>query len=126
MQFKKAGKRIQVLAYRGYDKEKRRAIVKLMGSLDVRTYEIAEGFLFDELTGNERDEFDGYIAEALTRKAREDEIGAAENLAANIDKAIRAIKDGFVSENPSWKSDVLASVEGLQEVAVHLLVPTSD
>ena len=28
MQFKRQGRRVQVLAYRGYDKEKRRAIVK--------------------------------------------------------------------------------------------------
>jgi hypothetical protein len=34
MQFKTVGKRIQVLAYRGYDQEKRRAVVKMLGSFD--------------------------------------------------------------------------------------------
>ena len=39
MQFKKVGKRIQVLAYRGYDTEKRRAVVKMLGSFDAYTHE---------------------------------------------------------------------------------------
>ena len=49
MQFKRQGRRVQVLAYRGYDKEKRRAIVKMMGSYDVYSYEPSDG-LIDSLT----------------------------------------------------------------------------
>jgi hypothetical protein len=34
VQFKPVGNRIQLVAYRGYDQEKRRAIVKVLGSID--------------------------------------------------------------------------------------------
>ena len=39
MQLKKIGKRIHVLAYRGYDTEKRRAVLKMLGSFDAYSHE---------------------------------------------------------------------------------------
>jgi len=60
MQFKRQGRRVQVLAYRGYDKEKRRAIVKMMGSYDVYSYEPSDG-LIDSLTDDEKKELQSHI-----------------------------------------------------------------
>ena len=45
MQFKEQKGRVQVLAYDGYDKEKRRAIVKMLGSFDRYTYSPSVGLL---------------------------------------------------------------------------------
>ena len=59
MQFKKVGKKIQVLAYRGYDKEKRRSIVQLLGTLDAYTLEPSTGLL-DSLTVDEKIELQSY------------------------------------------------------------------
>ena len=60
MQFKRQGRRVQVLAYRGYDKEKRRAIVKMMGSIDAYSYEPSDG-LIENLTDEEKKELQSYI-----------------------------------------------------------------
>ena len=60
MQYKKTGRKVQVHAYRGYDKEKRRAIVKMLGSYDAYTYELSDGLL-DNLTAEEREELQSHI-----------------------------------------------------------------
>lgn len=59
MQFKTVGNRIQVLAYRGYDQEKRRAIVKMLGSLCrfTLTYDEALTASMDESEKKELAEF---------------------------------------------------------------------
>ena len=43
MQFKPVGNRIQLVAYRGYDQEKRRAIVKVLGSIDAYSLVMRQG-----------------------------------------------------------------------------------
>lgn len=60
MQFKEVGKRIQVLAYRGYDKEKKRAVIKLLGSFNKYSYEMSDG-LEESLTDAEKEEVQSYI-----------------------------------------------------------------
>jgi len=70
MQFKKVGQRIQVLRYEGYDKDRRRAIVKMVGSVHNRTFEPTVG-LIESLTDDERVELDEFIERK--RKSSEDE-----------------------------------------------------
>lgn len=60
MQFRAAGKRVQVLAYRGYDKVKRRATVKLLGSFDRYGYDVPEE-LTNVLTDDEKKELQSHI-----------------------------------------------------------------
>ena len=55
MQFKEQKGRVQVLAYEGYDKEKRRAIVKMVGSFDRYDYSLSVGLL-DKLTDEQKTE----------------------------------------------------------------------
>jgi len=43
MQFRKQGDKIQVLKYATYDKDKRRAVIKMIGSFDCNTFEQTEG-----------------------------------------------------------------------------------
>ena len=43
MQFKEQKGRVQVLAYDGYDKEKRRAIVKMLGSFESKRFAVLYG-----------------------------------------------------------------------------------
>lgn len=78
MQFKKVGNRIQVLAYRGYDNEKKRAIVKMLGSLDDSTLQLSEG-LVDSMTEDEKSELQSYI-----EKERQDRKISIEKSAINI------------------------------------------
>lgn len=60
MQFRPQGNRVQVLAYRGYNKEKRRAEVKLLGSFSRTDFSLSDG-LFDALTDGEKEELQSHI-----------------------------------------------------------------
>ncbi len=62
MQYREQGNRIQVLAYRGYNKEKRRAEVKMVGSFDRYSFTLSDGLL-DTLTDDERAELQAKIDE---------------------------------------------------------------
>ena len=60
MQFKEQKGRVQVLAYDGYDKEKRRAIVKMLGSFDRYDYSLSVGLL-EKLTVEQKTELQSEI-----------------------------------------------------------------
>ena len=60
MQFKEQKGRVQVLAYEGYDKEKRRAIVKMLGSFDRYDYSLSVGLL-EKLTDEQKEELQSEI-----------------------------------------------------------------
>ena len=60
MQFKEQKGRVQVLAYEGYDKEKRRAIVKMLGSFDRYDYSLSVGLL-ERLTVEQKEELQSEI-----------------------------------------------------------------
>ena len=60
MQFKEQKGRVQVLAYDGYDKEKRRAIVKMLGSFDRYNYNLSVGLL-EKLTDEQKTELQSEI-----------------------------------------------------------------
>ena len=56
MQYREQGDKIQVLKYVGYNKEKRRAEVKMLGSFDKYTFKQTDGLL-DGMTDDEKKEF---------------------------------------------------------------------
>ena len=60
MQFKEQKNKVQVLAYEGYDKEKRRAIVKMLGSFDRYDYSLSVGLL-ERLTVEQKEELQSEI-----------------------------------------------------------------
>ena len=60
MQFKEQKGKVQVLVYSGYDKEKRRAIVKMVGSFDRYNYSLSVGLL-ESLTVEQKDELQSEI-----------------------------------------------------------------
>lgn len=84
MQFRRQANKIQVLAYRGYDKVKRRAIVRMLGSFDRYTFELSDG-LMDNLTDDEKEELTSYIEKLRQsyeeRKRREAMSSAVEGMA---------------------------------------------
>ena len=70
MQFKPQGRRVQVLAYAGYDKDKKRAIVKMLGSYDSYNLEPSDG-LINNLTDEQKTELQSHFEEV--RQSREKE-----------------------------------------------------
>lgn len=69
MYFKVAGKKIQVLAYRGYNREKKRADVRMIGSISGQIFTPTERHK-DSITESEYKEIEAYI-EAVQQKDRE-------------------------------------------------------
>ena len=81
MQFKEQKGRVQVLAYDGYDKEKRRAIVKMLGSFDRYNYSLSVGLL-EKLTVEQKDELQAEIEkrrQSDSRKIRQDAISYSDS-----------------------------------------------
>lgn len=92
MQFKKVGDRIQILAYVGYDKEKRRAKVQMVGSL--RAY---SPFIDDELRSKLNDEqlkeVQAYIDEKKEADLFESDKFALEYLPKSLNRGARLVRD---------------------------------
>ena len=81
MQFKEQKGRVQVLAYDGYDKEKRRAIVKMLGSFDRYTYSPSVGLL-ENLTDEQMMELQSEIEKRRqldSRKIQQDAISYSDS-----------------------------------------------
>ncbi len=92
MQFKTVGERVQVLVYAGYDKEKRRAVVKMAGSISRSDYSLSDGLL-ESLTDSQKSELQSFI-ETLRQS---DELKARQSIAFSIDSHIRIVADSIRS-----------------------------
>jgi hypothetical protein len=112
MQFKHQGRRVQVLAYRGYDKEKRRAIVKMMGSIDVYSYEPSDG-LTENLTDEEKTELQSYIETERQAAEKRTRQYFAESSASRISEVADTIKAGDFEPSEAWAADTWAAIEAL-------------
>lgn len=91
MQFKKVGNNIQVLAYRGYDKEKKRSVIKMIGSIDVLTLNPTDG-LIKSTTVDENEELMKYIEQELNVRKFEKRQAAVNTLSAHINNAVHALQ----------------------------------
>ena len=112
MQFKRQGRRVQVLAYRGYDKEKRRAIVKMMGSIDAYSYEPSDG-LIENLTGEEKTELQSYIETERQAAEKRSRLYSAKSAASRIKEVADTIKAGDFEPSEAWAADTWAAIEAL-------------
>ena len=112
MQFKRQGLRIQVLAYRGYDKEKRRAVVKLLGSMDADTFEASPGLL-GNLQGNELEELQAYVEENRQKRDRDRRLRRARELDLSLRIAAEAIGEGEFVPDGTWAADTWAAIDAL-------------
>ena len=112
MQFKRQGRRVQVLAYRGYDKEKRRAIVKMMGSIDVYSYEPSDG-LIENLTDEEKTELQSYIETERQAAEKRSRLYSAKSAASRIKEVADTIKAGDFEPSEAWAADTWAAIEAL-------------
>jgi len=100
MQLRESGNTIQILVYRGYSKEKRRAIVKMIGSINKYTLKPSEG-LIEQLTDKERDELNGFIEQkqkTITDQRRADSFGLAITYLIQAGEAIQRHKEEFNAE----------------------------
>ena len=114
MQFKRQGRRVQVLAYRGYDKEKRRAIVKMMGSIDVYSFEPSDG-LIENLTDEEKTELQSYIETERQAAEKRTRQYFANSAASRIKEVADTIQGGDFEPSEAWAADTWAAIEALSK-----------
>lgn len=112
MQFKRQGRRVQVLAYRGYDKEKRRAIIKMMGSIDVYSYEPPDN-LIKNLTDDEKTELQSYIQKERQAAEKKSRQYSAKSAASRIAEVADTIKAGDFEPSEAWAADTWAAIDAL-------------
>lgn len=112
MQFKRKGNKINVLAYRGYDREKRRAVVKMVGSMSAHTYTPSENLL-ENLTDDEREELQKYIEDARQESDRQARRYAVDAIPSRLADAAEAITAGEVEPSEAWAAEVWAAMTTL-------------
>ena len=114
MQFKKVGKRIQVLAYRGYDTEKRRAVVRMLGSFDAYTYE-TPAELLDNLSDEEKAELKDYISGLKQQSSEQYEQMLISHLGRDVVKVAGLILDENSRQSEQWGNEMWAALETMQK-----------
>lgn len=114
MQFKKTGKRIQVLVYRGYDKEKKRSIIKMLGSLDRYTYEPTDG-LINSLTEDEKIELQSYIEKERQYGEKILIQYDINNSVCHIKKITDALKSGDFEFSKEWADEMWTALDSLNQ-----------
>ena len=115
MQFKKVGKKIQVLAYRGYDKEKRRSVVQLLGTIDAYSLEPSLGLL-DSLTIEEEKELQLYKENTRLQYKKQYDSHSILSIASRINSvSILLETPENYSIGEEWGGRVWDSIEKLQK-----------
>lgn len=109
MQFKKQGGRIQVLKYAGYDKAKRRAVVKMVGSFDAYTLAVPVE-LEQALSPEDLEEVRAHIKELRTASDKRARQAISELAADRIKSVARTISEGDFEPSERWAADVWAAV----------------
>jgi hypothetical protein len=117
MQFRQSGNRVQVLAYRGYDKEKRRATVKLLGSFDRHGFGMSDG-LMDALNDDEKAELQSHIKSIRQSHDEDYRQSVTKNVDSFISKASDCLSNGECDGllTPEYASRVYASIDSLTKV----------
>ena len=116
MQFKPVGNRIQLVAYRGYDTEKRRAIVKVLGSIDAYSLDVPQTLL-EVLSDEEKAEVEFYIANTRAKNQKCNNALSIQYIASNLDRVadlvLGGVEDYELSEQ--WGVEVWAALEKMQK-----------
>ena len=117
MQFRDQANRTQVLAYRGYNKEKKRADVKLLGSFDRFSFELSDE-LKTNLTVDEMTELQSHIE--TVRQSRNKSVRRSDilNLHSHIDGVSDSLTDPEFDSliTSEYATQVYASIDRLTKV----------
>lgn len=116
MQFKKVKNKIQVLAYRGYDKEKKRGNVVMVGSLDADTLKFSPSVRLkekeDKLTVEEKTELQAYTKSVRQEREKESAEKSLRGLSRTLEEAKTALMSGAELCEDEARG-IWAEIEGL-------------
>ena len=108
MQFRTVGNKIQIVEYAGYDKEKKRSTVKMVGSLDRYSPRITDE-LKSKLTAEQEKEIQQYIETETQRKQRETDSAYINICDSQIRKMADCITVAHTDSDNKEESDRRAS-----------------
>lgn len=112
MQFREAKGRIQVLAYAGYDKEKRRSVVQLLGSMDKYTLEPTDQLL-ERMTAKQKEELQEYIKKETQARDTDRLQSAARYVDSTIQRATDSLTQEVFVPDEAWAARVYAAIDEL-------------
>jgi len=112
MQFREAKGRIQVLAYRGYDKEKRRSVVQLLGSIDKYDLKPTDTLL-ERMTDEQKQELQSYIKNERQSRDEASKRGAARYLHSQIKTVADSLTTGVYEPDAAWADQVYQAIDEL-------------
>lgn len=112
MQFKRQGRRVQVLAYTGYDKEKRRAVVQMLGSYDAFSHEPSDG-LFERLTADQKQELQSHLKTERQKTEKLSRQCTANAAATVIQTVAESIQGGDFEPSDAWASATWTAITAL-------------
>lgn len=120
MQFKRQKHRIQVIAYAGYDKEKRRPILKMLGSLNAYSYTPSKDLLnnINSLEDEEkREKYNAELQEYIKKQRHKNEMHSKQiemdNLYRSISRVADTINSGEFEPDEKWAAGLWAAVDDL-------------
>ena len=114
MQFKEQGNKIQVHAYRGYDKEKRRAVVKMLGSIGIFDFKPSDGLL-EDMTVEEKKELQSYIEKRRQESENLSRQYSVNQAASQIRKLASIVQAGDIEPPEGWGTDTWAALDELSK-----------
>jgi hypothetical protein len=112
MQFTRAGNRIQVRAYRGYNKEKKRSDVKLLGSLEAYTYEPSDDLL-SNMTDDEKKELQSYIEKERLSYKKTMFLTHTKYAASQLVEIANALRSQEFSPGEEWAAEMFDAMSVL-------------
>jgi len=113
MQYRRQANKIQVYAYCGYDKEKRRAIVRLLGSFNASTLEVPEE-LMKKLTDDQKKELLEYIEEERQAREFRSRLHNTKDIANYLRQAAKCIEATEFPVTEEWAEQVYQNIGALQ------------
>lgn len=115
MQFKEVGGQIQVIVYKGYDKEKKRSVTKMVGSLSRSNYSPSDGLL-DSLSVDEKTELQSFIEKSLLSVKKHDRLLYAKFADSHINKLTDIFSDESVIIDDLQADKLWSAMADLQKV----------
>jgi len=112
MQFRAQGRRIRILEYQGYDRSRRRSIVRLIGTLD-RYHPRITSDLAERLTAEQRAEVEAWIQQRTEDETRRRLEREAAYLDRSIREAVEAIDREAHDPSPEWAATVYSAIDEL-------------
>lgn len=112
MHFKPAGKKVQVMAYRGYDKKKKRSSIRMIGSIGNDGFTPTDA-LRDSITADERDEIQAYINSVRLMNEKKTNSTSFDTLPDVLEQCLTAIHDGDATVTREWAENVWKNLDEL-------------